>query len=140
MVSVNHKISALPLLSSCSSLFPQNASSSPAYQDIIDSWRRFSCEPALTCFFHFMRRFWYQVFTCIWVRSSARASSSRSEVLRYFCALNRRSRPTSCTSATHTSTAADLRRTCHWIIHVGGGVDIRSNPLLLGFSFPWSNI
>ena len=50
------------------------------------------------CFFHFMRRFWYQVLTCSWVRPSSAARPTRSEVDRYFLVSNSRSKRSNCPS------------------------------------------
>lgn len=48
------------------------------------------------CFFHFVRRFWNQIFTCVSVRLSERAKLSLSQTDRYLVLLNLFSRATSC--------------------------------------------
>ena len=48
-----------------------------------------------TCFFHFMRLFWYHVLTCICDNPSVSARSMRSGVDRYFWLQNLFSRPSS---------------------------------------------
>jgi len=45
-----------------------------------------------TCFFHFIRRFWYQVFICNWDKCNISASSIRSDAERYFWVSKRASR------------------------------------------------
>ena len=81
---------------------------------------------ALTCFFHFIRRFWYlkgidgdrlptsigstyQVFTCNWDKCNISASSIRSGVERYFCVSKRFSRPINWASERERKTISNVR-------------------------------
>lgn len=48
------------------------------------------------CFFHFVRRFWNQIFTCVSVRLNESAKFSLSQTDRYLVLLNLFSKATSC--------------------------------------------
>lgn len=60
-----------------------------------------------SCFLCFIRRFWNQVLTCVSLKPSAVASSTRSGVDKYRCASKRFSSPESCGSL---KTVRALRR------------------------------
>lgn len=66
------------------------------------------------CFLCFIRRFWNQVFTCVSLRPSAEASSTRSGVDRYRWASNRFSNPVSCGSL--NTVRAFLLRQCRNVL------------------------
>ena len=48
------------------------------------------------CFFHFVRRFWNQILTCVSVRLNERAKLSLSQTDKYLVLLNLFSKATSC--------------------------------------------
>ena len=48
------------------------------------------------CFFHFVRRFWNQIFTCVSVKLSDIARFKRSHTERYRVVLNLFSKATNC--------------------------------------------
>lgn len=69
------------------------------FQSLLKVWRCVLNSSAfLTCFFHFILRFWYHVFTCICDRPRDSASSSLSGVDKYFWSSNLFSSPMSCSS------------------------------------------